>query len=89
MSAHAPVVDVVVPVHGVFATTMHCLFSVLGASCRTPFEIVVVLMKIVVWIKLKIDAGWLFSVRMIGALTTLPLPSVSVVLLVPKLREPA
>ncbi|HTD38715.1 MAG TPA: glycosyltransferase, partial [Candidatus Limnocylindrales bacterium] len=42
MSPNAPPVDVVVPVHGAFATTMHCLFSVFGSRCQTPFEIVVV-----------------------------------------------
>src|SRR5437870_1169428 len=42
-----------------------------------PFETVVVVMKMNVVIELVTDAGWLLSVRMIGALTTRPRPSVS------------
>ncbi|HEX3549298.1 MAG TPA: glycosyltransferase [Candidatus Elarobacter sp.] len=42
MNQAAPAVDVVIPVYGAFATTMHCVFSVLSSRCRTPFEIVVV-----------------------------------------------
>jgi len=42
VSVKDPPVDVVVAVHGAFATTLHCLFSVLASRCRTPFELVVV-----------------------------------------------
>jgi O-antigen biosynthesis protein len=38
----APLVDVVVPVYGARATTLRCIASVLGATVRTPYELVVV-----------------------------------------------
>jgi len=37
-----PIVDVIIPVHRDFQATRRCIESVLAATCRTPFELVLV-----------------------------------------------
>lgn len=37
-----PVVDVIVPVYGGRSLTLRCLYSVLSAGCKTPFELIVI-----------------------------------------------